>query len=257
MGTMRDRMVEAGMTLFGERGYDATSVADIQVACGLTAGSGALYKHFPSKQALLAEGLHRYVASVGRSRVGLMEVLPDAPRRALEVIADAVAAAMAGDGPVIRVVLRDLERFPDLLAELWDGLLAALYVEIADWLRALQGRGSVAITHPAAAAAVPLAPPATLTWPPSWRRGLIRPPPPFTSAREAPRDLRPSQRHRHRQPGRSPRLRLRPGPLPDGRHQDRQGAQRRARRRRPNHPLPIAAARRAGPACAPADAPHR
>jgi AcrR family transcriptional regulator len=157
MGTMRDRMVEAGMTLFGERGYDATSVADIQVACGLTAGSGALYKHFPSKQALLAEGLHRYVASVGRSRDGLMEVLPDDPRQALEMIADAVAAAMAGDGPVIRVVLRDLERFPDLLAELWDGLLAALYVEIADWLRALQDRGSVAITDPAATAAVLLA----------------------------------------------------------------------------------------------------
>jgi AcrR family transcriptional regulator len=37
METTRDRMVEAGMTLFGERGYDATSVADIQVACGLTA----------------------------------------------------------------------------------------------------------------------------------------------------------------------------------------------------------------------------
>jgi AcrR family transcriptional regulator len=157
MGTMRDRMVEAGMTLFGERGYDATSVADIQMACGLTAGSGALYKHFPSKQALLAEGLHRYVASVGRSRDGLMEILPDDPRQALEMIADAVAAAMAGDGPVIRVVLRDLERFPDLLTQLWDGLLAALYVEIADWLRALQDRGRISITDPAATAAVLLA----------------------------------------------------------------------------------------------------
>jgi AcrR family transcriptional regulator len=157
METTRDRMVEAGMTLFGERGYDATSVADIQVACGLTAGSGALYKHFPSKQALLAEGLHRYVASVRRSRDGLMEILPDDPRQALEMIADAVAAAMAGDSPVIRVVLRDLERFPDLLADLWDGLLAALYVEIANWLRALQDRGRIAVTDPAATAAVLLA----------------------------------------------------------------------------------------------------
>jgi AcrR family transcriptional regulator len=157
MGTMRDRMVEAGMTLFGERGYDATSVADIQLACGLTAGSGALYKHFPSKQALLAEGVHRYIASVGRSRDGLMEILPDDPRQALEMIAGAVTAAMAGDGPVIRVVLRDLERFPDLLAELWDGLLAALYVEIADWLRGQQDRGRISITDPGATAAVLLA----------------------------------------------------------------------------------------------------
>jgi AcrR family transcriptional regulator len=157
MGTMRDRMVEAGMTLFGERGYDATSVADIQMACGLTAGSGALYKHFPSKQALLAEGVRRYVASVERSRAGLMEILPDDPSEALEMIAHAVAAAMAGDGPVIRVVLRDLERFPDLLAELWDGLLAALYVEVANWLRGQQDRGRITVADPAATAAVLLA----------------------------------------------------------------------------------------------------
>lgn len=157
MGAMRDRMIEAGMTLFGERGYDATSVADIQMACGLTAGSGALYKHFPSKQALLAEGVRRYVASVERSRAGLMEILPNDPRQALEMMAGAVAAAMAGDGPVIRVVLRDLERFPDLLAELWDGLLAALYVEVANWLRAQQDRGRVTVTDPAATAAVLLA----------------------------------------------------------------------------------------------------
>ena len=157
MGTMRDRMVEAGMALFGERGYDATSVADIQLACGLTAGSGALYKHFPSKQALLAEGVRRYVASVEGSRAGLMEILPDDPRQALEMMAGAVAAAMAGDGPVIRVVLRDLERFPDLLAELWDGLLAALYVEVANWLRGQQDRGRVTVTDPAATAAVLLA----------------------------------------------------------------------------------------------------
>jgi len=150
---MRDRLVEASMALFGERGYGATSIADIQVACGLTAGSGALYKQFPSKQALLAEGVHRYVAAVEKSRAGLMEVLPDDPRQALEVIADAVVTAMAGDGPVIRVVLRDLEQFPELLTALWDGLLAAVYVELADWLRAQQTRGRITVDDPASTAA--------------------------------------------------------------------------------------------------------
>jgi len=150
-------MIEVGMALFGERGYSATSIADIQLACGLTAGSGALYKHFPSKQALLAEGVHRYVASVEKSRAGLMAILPDDPRQALQMIADAVVTAMAGDGPVIRVVLRDLERFPNLLSELWDGLLAALYNEIADWLSSQQAAGHITVDDPAATAAVLLA----------------------------------------------------------------------------------------------------
>jgi len=145
------------MALFGERGYSATSIADIQLACGLTAGSGALYKHFPSKLALLAEGVHRYVASVEKSRAGLMEILPDDPRQALQMIADAVVTAMADDGPVIRVVLRDLERFPNLLNELWDGLLAALYNEIADWLRSQQAAGRITVDDPQATAAVLLA----------------------------------------------------------------------------------------------------
>lgn len=51
------------MRLFAERGYQAVSVADIQVAAGMTAGSGALYKHFPTKQALLEAGIDRFIGA--------------------------------------------------------------------------------------------------------------------------------------------------------------------------------------------------
>ena len=149
--------MDAGLALFGERGYDATSVADIQVACGLTAGSGALYKHFASKQALLTEGIRTYVEQVRSSRTGLMAVLPPEPRAALEVIAHVVSDAMSGDAPVIRVALRDLEQFPELLAELWDGLLDALYGELTGWLEDQDRAGRVEVADPAATAAVLLA----------------------------------------------------------------------------------------------------
>jgi AcrR family transcriptional regulator len=150
----RDELVDAAMQLFGERGYAATSVADIQTACGLTAGSGALYKHFASKRDLLAEGVHRYVAELEKSAAGLVGALPDDPRAALTVIAQAVSSAMAADRAVIRVGLRDLEQFPDLLDALWDGLLVALYRELAGWLRAQQRRGRVTVADPPATAAV-------------------------------------------------------------------------------------------------------
>ena len=146
-----------GLRLFSERGYGATSVAEIQLACGLTAGSGALYKHFSSKQELLAEGIRRYLNDLDDSRAALMEVLPDEPRAALQIIARAVSDAMAGDGPVIRVGLRDLEQFPELLAELWDGLLGALYGELAAWLTVQRAAGRIEINDPAATAAVLLA----------------------------------------------------------------------------------------------------
>jgi AcrR family transcriptional regulator len=142
------------MRLFGERGYDATSVADIQVACGLTAGSGALYKHFASKRDLLAEGVHRYVDAMKKSATELIPSLPEDPRAALTVIAGAVSSAMAGDRAIIRVGLRDLGQFPDLLDVLWDGLLVALYRELAAWLDAQQELGRIQADDTAATAAV-------------------------------------------------------------------------------------------------------
>jgi AcrR family transcriptional regulator len=162
MGSRRDEFIDAGMRLFADRGYAATTVADIQTACGLAAGSGALYKHFTSKQALLEAGVRRYVADLEQRRDGFVQALPDDPAEALQLIALAVSGAMAGDRSIIRITMRDLEAFPELLDILWQGLLGALYVELADWLRGQAARERVAVTDPRSTAAVLLA---SLTYP--------------------------------------------------------------------------------------------
>lgn len=151
------------MRLFAEQGFVQTSVADVQVACGLTPGSGALYKHFASKSALLEAGVHRYVEDLQARRAGFIGRLPDEPRTALGLIATAVTGAMAQDRSIIRVTFRDLEGFPDLLEALWQGLVGALYQELADWISAQveQGRAHVADPHATAAVLV-----ASLTYPP-------------------------------------------------------------------------------------------
>jgi AcrR family transcriptional regulator len=59
----RDRLVSTAMQLFAERGYGATSVADILKAAG--ANSGSLYHFFPTKQDLLLEALARYRDGIG------------------------------------------------------------------------------------------------------------------------------------------------------------------------------------------------
>ncbi len=162
MSGRREEIIDTGMRLFAERGFAATTVADIQTACGLTAGSGALYKHFASKRALLEAGVHRYVTDLHERRVGFVDTLPDDPAAALQQIAVAVTEAMAGDGAIIRITMRDLEAFPDLLDTLWQGLLGALYQELTDWIGAQAARGRVTATDPAATAAVLVA---SLTYP--------------------------------------------------------------------------------------------
>ena len=55
----RERLVTEAMRLFSDKGFEATSVSQIEAAAGLAAGSGALYRHFKSKDALLSAGIDR------------------------------------------------------------------------------------------------------------------------------------------------------------------------------------------------------
>src|SRR5918996_2761503 len=59
-----DRIVDAGLRLFAERGYQGTTVGEIERASGLTPRAGALYKHFPSKQAVLEAAFERHIAEL-------------------------------------------------------------------------------------------------------------------------------------------------------------------------------------------------
>ncbi len=54
----RARLLHAALRLFGEKGYQSTSVADILLAAG--AHSGSLYHSFPTKQDLLCAVLETY-----------------------------------------------------------------------------------------------------------------------------------------------------------------------------------------------------
>lgn len=56
-----DRLLVAGMELFAERGFRATTVGDIEAAVGLAPRRGALYKHFASKQALLEAAVRSHI----------------------------------------------------------------------------------------------------------------------------------------------------------------------------------------------------
>jgi AcrR family transcriptional regulator len=51
----RERIKEAALPLFAERGLAGTSIAAIESAAGLAPRAGAFYRHFPGKEALFEE----------------------------------------------------------------------------------------------------------------------------------------------------------------------------------------------------------
>ena len=87
----RDRLLDAAIALFASQGYAATSVAEIQQACGLSPGSGALYKHFPSKSALLIEATQRQLNR-------MVAVRDEHDRTGLQTPARRCVAARSGSG---------------------------------------------------------------------------------------------------------------------------------------------------------------
>ena len=127
----------AAMELFGRQGYHATTVAQIEAAAGLSAGAGGLYRHFPSKRALLEEGLRRQ-AEAGRS---LLDYLDDPGALAGRTRRDRfLAVARAGlrrlgeERDVNRLLLRDLASFPDLLEQVRRQELAPVHEALTAFL---------------------------------------------------------------------------------------------------------------------------
>jgi AcrR family transcriptional regulator len=150
MTSRRDRLIAEGMRLFGEKGYAATSVAEIEKAAGLSPGSGSLYKHFHSKQELLEAGLDRLL----ESRNGM----PGVDGHAAEPADRLHAAARAGlkrldqDRDVSRLLFRDLDAFPDLLRRFGDEEIKRAQRRTTAMLADLAGEGGEAVDWSAVAA---------------------------------------------------------------------------------------------------------
>jgi AcrR family transcriptional regulator len=128
----RDRILEAAMDLFAEEGFSGTTISEVERRVGLAAGTGSLYRHFPSKEALLAAAVEREISRI----------------RA-EIQQHAKEAAIADDGDpaerrlrayrsrlhdmrrcdrLFRLMLNEGERAPELREAVW----LALRVPVKD-----------------------------------------------------------------------------------------------------------------------------
>ena len=132
----RDRIVDAAVRLFGERGYRGTSVAAIEEASGLTPGAGGLYHHFPSKQAVLEAGIERHLARLDALRDirRLFGGLGDL-RAELTMAARYVLAELDREAVLLRILVTEARQRPELLATAVDKMISSSYAEFADWLR--------------------------------------------------------------------------------------------------------------------------
>ncbi|MBD1549643.1 TetR/AcrR family transcriptional regulator [Roseibium aggregatum] len=86
-----DRILTAAARLFRERGIEATSVADIMKAAGLT--HGGFYRHFDSKQALVTAAFRRAVEEL----LSEAEAAPDREEAQARFLARYLSSEHVGD----------------------------------------------------------------------------------------------------------------------------------------------------------------
>ena len=107
--TRREQILDTAASLFAERGFHGVSMHDIGAACGIS--GPALYKHFPSKQAVLAEmlvSISEELLRVGRERV---DAAAD-PHAAVVGLVDWHVDFALRHRPLIVVQDRDWESLP-------------------------------------------------------------------------------------------------------------------------------------------------
>ncbi|HEX4532571.1 MAG TPA: helix-turn-helix domain-containing protein [Acidimicrobiia bacterium] len=120
----RERILAASLELFLERGFDGTSISDIERAVGLAAGTGSFYRHFRSKEDVFVAAIQRSATEYIEQFLTVLQELDaiDDPVERLRRDFHMRLDAMQRFAPVMRVVTAERERFPELQRTFTAGL---------------------------------------------------------------------------------------------------------------------------------------
>lgn len=139
----RERIVTEALRLFAVGGYAGTSVASIEKAAGLSPHSGALYTHFASKEAVLAAAVER-AGGLAEAGFAIAPMLPLGDLKSeLTLIARGSLLLMSQWRDLIRVMMKESDQFPEVMAAARSGLFEQSYRFLADWLAAKAKAGDI------------------------------------------------------------------------------------------------------------------
>ncbi len=131
------------MRLFSDRGFQGTTVGEIERAAGLTPRAGALYKHFPSKEALLEAAFERNVAEI-EALHSAIELMPLGDLRAeLTLLARFGLQMLSRERALRRIVITEGDRFPELKRRFRDAVVDRSYAELTAFFRLKMDSGEM------------------------------------------------------------------------------------------------------------------
>src|SRR3954469_4926842 len=131
----KQRLLEEGVRLFSEKGFQETTVGEIEAAAGLEPRRGALYRHFPSKEALLEAALEKHLQSLAEATTVLDNVPAADPRQETINLGRWLLAELDRERPIVRILEQDGDRLPQLRDRFREALIEPGYLVVADLAR--------------------------------------------------------------------------------------------------------------------------
>ena len=133
--TTKERLVTEAMRLFGQQGYRATSVNQIENAAGLVPGCGALYNHFKTKQDLLSAVIDR---QLDRRRamhdISALFAGRGDLRTELSLLCRYLINVLDQESEFLQVAARTPAEESPRLTDAYAALIDGLYSELGDWI---------------------------------------------------------------------------------------------------------------------------
>lgn len=133
----RERLLTEAMRLFSDKGFEATSVSQIEAAAGLAAGSGALYRHFKSKDDLLVAGIDRQLdrraamADIRALFAGLGDLHSE-----LTVLGRYLLTVIDQESELLQIAARTPAGLSERLDTAYAALVDSLIEELSGWITA-------------------------------------------------------------------------------------------------------------------------
>jgi AcrR family transcriptional regulator len=147
-----ERIVAAGIRLFADRGFQGTTVGEIEREAGLSPRAGALYKHFPSKEAVLEAAIERHINEL-EGMSSAIELMPLGDLRAeLTLLARWGLRMLAEERDLRRIVITEGERFPTIKRRYRERIVDRAYGAVTTYVSYKMDQGELPVGDPEALA---------------------------------------------------------------------------------------------------------
>ena len=138
----KQRLLEHGVRLFAEKGFRETTVGEIEAAAGLEPRRGALYRHYPSKEALLEAALEQHLQNLTDAGASLDQLPGVDLRQQAITFGRWLLAELDREEAIMRILEQDGDRLPGVRDGFRERLVDPGYATIAELVRRWLGTAS-------------------------------------------------------------------------------------------------------------------